>query len=97
MIGSAAGGALSSKRNLTSYQLIGAACIIVVGCGLLSTIPGTKAISASLYGYEVILGFGIGVTFPSYTVLMALSNNSKNVGKSYTSTLDMYCTVANNL
>ncbi|KIN05353.1 hypothetical protein OIDMADRAFT_39623 [Oidiodendron maius Zn] len=77
--GGAIGGAISSKKNLTSYQLIGAACFMLVGSGLLSTVSNGPGISPALYGYQVLLGLGIGITLSSYTLLVALSNSYRNV------------------
>ena len=81
VIGGAIGGAISSKKNLTSYQLIGAACFMLVGSGLLSTVSNGPGISPALYGYQVLLGLGIGITLSSYTLLVALSNTYRNVGE----------------
>jgi hypothetical protein len=79
--GSTLGGVLSSKKNLTSYSLIVAACLMLLGCGLLSTIPSSQAITPPQYGYQVILGLGIGISFTSLTMIAALSNTYDQVGK----------------
>jgi len=79
--GSTLGGVISSKKNLTSYCLIVAACLMLLGCGLLSTISSSRAISSSQYGYQFILGFGVGLSFTTLTMIAALSSTYDTVGK----------------
>jgi hypothetical protein len=79
--GSTLGGILSSKKNLTSYGLIAATSLMLLGCGLLSTVSSNQAISPSQYGYQAILGFGIGLSFTSLTMIAALSNKHNQVGE----------------
>lgn len=60
------------KRNNTFPTLLSAACLILLGTGLLSTTTTGLAIPHAQYGYQVLLGLGAGLTFSSATVLTAL-------------------------
>lgn len=85
LIGSFLGGVASSKKNMTSPTLVFAACLILLGCGLLSTLEGGKDFYTPSYGYQFILGLGVGITFSSGTLLTNLACKSEDVGKSYDS------------
>jgi hypothetical protein len=80
-VGSALGGVLFSKKNLTSYCLIISAFLMLLGCGLLSTMPSSQFISPSQYSYQFILGLGIGLSFSSLTFIATFSNAHDTVGK----------------
>lgn len=80
-LGSFLGGVISSKKNNTSPTLIVASCLILLGSGLLSTLSGGKEFYKPTYGYQFILGLGVGLTFSAGTVLTNLANNADDVGK----------------
>jgi len=67
--GSTAGGLANSRKNLTFQSLTLASCLMVIGCGLLSTAPDTLSIEPALYGFQVIFGLGIGMTFTVVTII----------------------------
>ena len=67
--GSTIGGFFSHKRNRTFFTLTFASCLMVLGCGLLSTASRDIAIDNALYGYQVIFGFGLGMTFTTVTII----------------------------
>ncbi|PHH77778.1 hypothetical protein CDD80_202 [Ophiocordyceps camponoti-rufipedis] len=68
-VGSFLGGALSSKRNNTSYTLVGASCLQLLGVGLMTTMNGLQASSAAQYGYQAIFGLGVGLSFSAATIM----------------------------
>ena len=68
-IGSFLGGAISSKRNNTSYALIAAACLQLLGAGLMTTVSGESVTSGAQYGYQAIFGLGVGISFSSATIM----------------------------
>ena len=82
-LGSFLGGAASSKKNFTSPSLVLATCLILLGCGLLSTLGGDREFYTPTYGYQFILGLGVGLTFSSGTLLTNLACNPEDVGKSF--------------
>jgi hypothetical protein len=75
------GGAISSKKNLTSQTAIVASCLILLGTGLLSTIKGGHSIDKAVYGYEFILGLGCGLILSSLTMMVNLVTSLDDNGK----------------
>lgn len=71
-LGSFLGGAISSKRNLTFYTFTGAGCLIMIGTGLLSTLGSDLSIESKCYGFQVVLGLGVGLTFSSISILTSV-------------------------
>ena len=61
-----------------------ASCLILLGCGLLSTLSGGRHFYTPTYGYQLILGLGVGLTFSSGTLLTSLASKPADVGKSCT-------------
>ena len=82
-IGSFVGGAASSKKNNTSPILIIAACLILIGSGLLSTLGGGREFYKPTYGYQVILGLGVGLNFSSVTALTNINSKSEHIGNCF--------------
>ena len=82
-LGGFVGGAASSKKNFTSPTLIFATCLILLGCGLCSRLGGSREFYTPTYGYQVILGLGVGLTFSSGTLSTNLASNSGDVGRSF--------------
>lgn len=80
LTGSMLGGTLNSKRNNTFYTLNTAAALILLGSGLLSTLPVGTVISHAQYGYQIILGFGCGLTFSTATVMTAFYSEPEDIG-----------------
>ena len=68
-VASAIGGVMSSKKDHTSETVIVASWLITLACGLFSTISGGHSIDKAVYGYEVLLGLGVGLTFSATTVM----------------------------
>ena len=60
-----------------------ATCFILLGCGLLSTLSGHRKFYTLVYGYQVILGLGVGLTFSSGTLLTSLASKPADIGKSF--------------
>ena len=79
--GSFIGGAASSKRNLTSPTLIIATFLILIGCGLMSTLGSGREFYKAAYGYQCVLGLGVGLTFSSGTLMTNLASKPEDVGK----------------
>ena len=59
-VGSFLGGAFSSSAN-TSYTLVGASCLQLLGVGLMTTITGARTSEAAQYGYQAIFGLGVSL------------------------------------
>jgi hypothetical protein len=71
-VGSALGGALSAKKNLTFWTLNMASIFMLIGSGLMSTIPGTLSPAARQWAFEVILGLGLGLNLSTSTLMTSL-------------------------
>lgn len=67
--GSFLGGAISSKRNNTSFTLVAASCFQLLGVGLMTMVSGTDDSPASQYGYQAIFGLGVGLSFSGATIM----------------------------
>ncbi|KAH8692258.1 putative MFS multidrug transporter [Talaromyces proteolyticus] len=78
-LGGGVGGAVSTRKNLTSHTLIFATCLILLGCGLMSTVSDTLTLNKAIYGYQFILGLGTGLTFSSVTMMANLANKPENI------------------
>ena len=72
-VGSFVAGAASLRKNNTFWTLNVACCFIMLGSGLLSTLDVTVYTQAKQYGYEALLGFGIGLTFSTTTIIAGLN------------------------
>lgn len=70
--GSFLAGALSSKRNNTALTLIASSCLQLVGTGLLSTLSDVTTEIKAQYGYQVVLGLGIGLSLGSATIMTSV-------------------------
>lgn len=79
--GSTIGGILSSRKNLTSYSVIIGSCFVLLGTGLLSTVSHSASISPSQYVYQIIFGFGTGISFSSSVLMTTLSNTPDKIGE----------------
>lgn len=80
-IGSATGGALSSKKNLTFYTLITASVLMVIGSGLLTTLPSGFTPAAKQWGFEALLGLGVGMNLSTSTLMTSLQARFEDHGE----------------
>lgn len=71
----------SGKSNRNFYTLTGASAFMLLGSGLLSTVGLSAAIPHYLYGYEVLLGFGLGGTLVSTIVTIKLNASEEDAGR----------------
>lgn len=77
--GSFLAGAISSKRNNTSFTLIAAAILQLIGVGLLSTFSEINSSLQPQYGYQAIFGLGVGLTFAAATMLTSVHVDHGNL------------------
>jgi len=80
-VGSYLGGAISSKRNFTSYTLIASTLLQLAGCGLLSTIGSATNIMPRQYFFEAILGLGIGLSLSTGTIMTSVQAKRGDLGE----------------
>lgn len=80
-VGSMVGGALSAKENNTFWTLNGGNILTLVGSGLLCTLRETLSPEPKQWGFEVILGFGLGLNMASATFITSLQVEFEYHGK----------------
>lgn len=80
-IGSITGGAISSRRNLTSYTLIAGSAFQLLGYGLMTTLGDISPTPVKQFGFQVFLGLGFGLVMPSVTITVQLEVEPRWVGK----------------
>jgi hypothetical protein len=71
-VGSAVGGALSAKKNNTFWTLNAAGILMLIGSGVLSTLGETLKPQTKQWGFEAILGFGLGIQMATATFITSL-------------------------
>ena len=70
--GSLVAGGASKKRNNTSLIIAIGTGLQVLGYGLMSTLDHGRSTPKALYGYEVFLGLGFGLSIASATLMVQL-------------------------
>ncbi|KAJ3467284.1 hypothetical protein MRS44_004848 [Fusarium solani] len=71
-IGSFLGGAISSKKNNTSFTLLGASCLQLLGVGLMSTMTRPDGYVKAQYAFQAIFGLGVGLSFSAATIMTSI-------------------------
>ena len=70
--GSTAASWASSKKNNTFFTIILASSCLLLGSGLLSTTSTGYHLNSAVYGYQVIFGLGIGMTFATSVIVTTI-------------------------
>lgn len=80
-VGSGAAGAAMTKKNVSFWVLLASNAFQVLGTGLLSAIPSSESFLARTYGFEVIMGIGIGFSLVSLMLIarVELSPNEQGM------------------
>lgn len=78
--GSTVGGLFSRRKNRTFLTLMVASCLMVVGCGLLSTASDGFDIEPAMYGFQVVFGLGLGMTFTTVTIIASTESKFTDYG-----------------
>ncbi|KAH6847112.1 major facilitator superfamily domain-containing protein [Chaetomium sp. MPI-CAGE-AT-0009] len=72
-VGSGLGGAASAKRNNTWWTQIVSGILMLVGSALLSTLADTTSPEPKQWGFQVLLGLGVGLSLSTTTFVTSLS------------------------
>ncbi len=82
-LGAVAANVAGSKRRLAVvYILLFGALLQVLGLAFLCTFPTTSAFPSKGYGFEVLAGFGLGVTFGCLVLTTPFVVDQTDLGKS---------------
>ncbi|GAB0135672.1 hypothetical protein EsDP_00004001 [Epichloe bromicola] len=71
-IGSVVSGAVNSKKPMIAESLLVGSCLMLLGCGLLTTLSTREPDSAKLLGFVTFCGLGFGLTVSSSTMIASL-------------------------
>lgn len=80
-VGAGITGVLCSKKNLSSYLLVFANALQIVGTGLFTTLPVTQSIATSQYGFQIIMGLAFGMSLTCLIIIARVESNSADHGK----------------
>ncbi|KAF2809906.1 MFS general substrate transporter [Mytilinidion resinicola] len=78
-VGAMTAGFLMQKYIAAEYLIIIANVFIVVGIGLVSSLPATHPFPDATFGYEIILGIGLGLSSPPYYFLLGTSIDREDI------------------
>jgi hypothetical protein len=80
-LGSTIGGAVNGKRNNTCPTLVIAACFMVIGTGLFTTLSDSVTIQSRAYGFQIFVGLGYGLTVSTTSLGVSLECEVRDSGK----------------
>lgn len=78
--GCAMGGGATLRRNNTFPVLIIASVLIIIGSALLLNLPDSLTPPAKQWGFEALLGVGVGLKISSTTFIAILQSNFEDHG-----------------
>lgn len=79
MVALVAGSLVGKHRYFAPGLTIAGACINVVGIALMGTLPVDSSIPVAQYGYQVLMGFSVGLTTPSLLYLLKLEVDEEHL------------------
>lgn len=79
-LGATASGLVLSKWNICSYLIIAGNALQLIGLALQSSLPTTAVIPAAAYGYQAILGLGLGTTLSASFILARIEVRREDIG-----------------
>lgn len=70
---------LAAKKIPIETILIVSTSVVMVAIGLLSSLPTYEHVWPGMYGYEILIGLGLGLTSPPYFMMIATSVKEKDI------------------
>ena len=85
LLGSAAvasmvGGIINGKKNRVFETLMVGACLMLIGTACLSTLSNTLEPEPKVYGFQVFVGLGFGLTVSTVSLLAAVECEIRDHG-----------------
>ena len=80
-VGSVVGGMVNGKRDRMAESFLVSTCLMVLGCGLLSTLRVSSEVEGKALGFLVFVGFGFGMTASASTILANRESSIRDHGK----------------
>ncbi|KAI0970287.1 major facilitator superfamily transporter [Xylaria arbuscula] len=77
-IGSAISGKINGKKDRSFETLVVATSLMVLGCGLLTTVSGSWSLEPKALGFLVFVGLGFGLSVSTTTMLAALRSSIRD-------------------
>ncbi|KAI8956752.1 MFS general substrate transporter [Daldinia sp. FL1419] len=77
--GAFVGGTISRNNNNTSWTLMLAHVLQLIGIGLMSTLKEATTETKAQYGFQVILGLGFGLALSSGTIMASVQSMSQDL------------------
>lgn len=77
-VGAIISGGVMGKLIAAEHMLIISAAVVSVGVGLISSLPVDASFWVGTYGYEIIIGLGLGLASPPYYYLLYTSVEEKD-------------------
>jgi hypothetical protein len=67
--GSMLAGIITGKKNRTFPVLVAGSCLMVIGTAFMSTLTDTLEVEAKVYGFQVFMGLGFGLTVATSSIV----------------------------
>ncbi|GAO19274.1 hypothetical protein UVI_02062540 [Ustilaginoidea virens] len=79
-LGSIVSGAVNSRKQLIMETLVAGSCLMLLGCGVLTTLSVEGLDAAKLMGFLTFCGLGFGLAISSSTMIASLEIAPKDYG-----------------
>jgi hypothetical protein len=77
-----AGILMPKRKPPAEYLVVVSTTLIVVGIGLMGSLPVQKQTPVVVYGYQIILGMGLGLLAPAILFILKYHIPDDDLGKS---------------
>ncbi|KAI0862955.1 major facilitator superfamily domain-containing protein [Xylaria cubensis] len=78
-LGAFGAGAVSRRRNNTSWTLLAAHCFQLLGAGLMLLLHNVLTEIKAQYGFQVLLGLGIGLSLGAATIMASVQSGQADL------------------
>lgn len=71
-VGSCLNGFICRKKDRSFFSFVAAGCLITIGTGLFSTLGSGLSVENKCYGFQVLVGLGVGLTFSGISIMTSM-------------------------